>query len=208
VFSLRAAVIAQTQRFADEVREAADFVRGVLGEAEVALVLGSGLNGFIDVLEDRKELPYAEIPHMPTTTVKGHFGRLASGKVGGLKVRSRHPLLHHRLPVVVNAVVDVVDDVVMMSMMMMMMIVMVLMMVQIFCLAGRSHAYEGKNMYQLTFTARLMRALGCQILIATNASGGCGEGMVPGCLMVITDHINLFHRNPVAGTSAASFGVF
>lgn len=144
-----------TQRFADEVREAADFVRGVLGEAEVALVLGSGLNGFIDVLEDRKELPYAEIPHMPTTTVKGHFGRLASGKVGGLKI---------------------------------------------FCLAGRSHAYEGKNMYQLTFTARLMRALGCQILIATNASGGCGEGMVPGCLMVITDHINLFHRNPVAET--------
>jgi purine nucleoside phosphorylase len=63
-------VAPQTQRFGDEVREAADFVRGVLGEAEVALVLGSGLNGFIDVLEDRKELPYAEIPHMPTTTVK------------------------------------------------------------------------------------------------------------------------------------------
>lgn len=45
-------------------------MRGKLGEAKVAVVLGSGLNGFIDVLQDKKELPYAEIPHMPTTTVK------------------------------------------------------------------------------------------------------------------------------------------
>ena len=93
-------------------------------------------------------------------------------------------------------------------MVLMVVMVVVVVTVQIFCLAGRSHAYEGKNMYQLTFTARLMRALGCQILIATNASGGCGEGMVPGCLMVITDHINLYHRNPVAGTGAFSFGFF
>jgi len=60
----------QTRRFTEDLKEAANFVRGVLGEAEVALVLGSGLNGFIDVLQDRKELPYSSIPHMPATTVK------------------------------------------------------------------------------------------------------------------------------------------
>lgn len=75
----------QTKRFVDDLREAADYVRGVLGEAEVALVLGSGLNGFIDVLEDKKEVPYADIPHMPTTTVKvGCPSAFVSGLPGGV----------------------------------------------------------------------------------------------------------------------------
>jgi len=65
-----AVVVAQTESLWNDVREAADYVRGRLGQAEVALVLGSGLNGFIDILEDKRELSYADIPHMPTTTVK------------------------------------------------------------------------------------------------------------------------------------------
>lgn len=52
----------------------------------VAVVLGSGLGVFADVLTDRIEVPYAEIPHWPRSTAIGHAGKLVMGRLGELEV--------------------------------------------------------------------------------------------------------------------------
>ena len=49
---------------------------------EVALVLGSGLAGAVQLLEDAESLPLADVPHVATPSVSGHPGRLAFGRVG------------------------------------------------------------------------------------------------------------------------------
>jgi len=56
---------------------------------------------------------------------------------------------------------------------------------------GRPHFYEGYPLEQITLPVRVMRALGAEILIVTNAAGGLNEGFKAGDLMLITDHINL-----------------
>lgn len=71
---------------------------------------------------------------------------------------------------------------------------------RVLCLAGRVHGYEGLQMFELTFMARVLGMLGVKLFIATNASGGCAKGMYPGCLMIIRDHINFYHRNPLTGS--------
>eukprot|EP00742_Colponemidia_sp_Colp-10_P003288 GILJ01003499.1.p1 GENE.GILJ01003499.1~~GILJ01003499.1.p1 ORF type:complete len:892 (-),score=162.25 GILJ01003499.1:151-2826(-) len=65
---------------------AADFLRKRLGDAEVAIVLGSGLNNFAERLSDVKAIPYNEIPFMPLTTVAGHHGKIVYGHVSGKAV--------------------------------------------------------------------------------------------------------------------------
>lgn len=47
----------------------------------VGIVLGSGLGGFADTLHDRREIPYADIPDMPVSSVAGHAGKLIEGRV-------------------------------------------------------------------------------------------------------------------------------
>jgi len=56
---------------------------------------------------------------------------------------------------------------------------------------GRPHFYEGCPLEQITLPVRVMRALGAEILIVTNAAGGLNETFRAGDLMLITDHINL-----------------
>lgn len=67
---------------------AAERVRGWLeGEVpSIAIVLGSGLGGLADRLEDARELPYGEIPGWPTPGVAGHAGRLMAGRLDGVPV--------------------------------------------------------------------------------------------------------------------------
>jgi purine-nucleoside phosphorylase len=48
----------------------------------IGVVLGSGLGGFADALEDAVKIPYSELPHVPDTTVPGHPGNLCLGRVG------------------------------------------------------------------------------------------------------------------------------
>lgn len=69
----------------EQVQAAAAAVRDRLGgqAPEVAIVLGSGLGHLATRLEQARRMPYAEIPHFPTTTVVGHQGELVSGKLGG-----------------------------------------------------------------------------------------------------------------------------
>lgn len=75
---------------------------------------------------------------------------------------------------------------------------------KVLALQGRFHFYEGNPIEVVTFPVRVMKALGCQGLVVTNAAGGIGYG--PGTLMAITDHINLTGQNPLIGENLAEFG--
>jgi purine-nucleoside phosphorylase len=66
-------------------------------------------------------------------------------------------------------------------------------------LAGRSHYYEGHDGRTVTFSTRVLGALGVRTLILTNAAGGIDTSLMQGALMVIDDHINLMGVNPLLG---------
>jgi len=75
---------------------------------------------------------------------------------------------------------------------------------------GRFHFYEGYDMHQVTFPVRVMHALGCEVLIATNAAGGLRPDWPVGELMCISDHIfmpGLAGHNPLRGANDERLGV-
>jgi purine-nucleoside phosphorylase len=73
-------------------------------------------------------------------------------------------------------------------------------------LQGRVHFYEGHSLQEVVFPTRVLGQLGVRVVMLTNAAGGLMDGMKPGDLMVIEDHINLTGQNPLIGPNIASLG--
>jgi purine-nucleoside phosphorylase len=78
--------------------------------------------------------------------------------------------------------------------------------VPVAAMEGRFHAYEGYSHRQIAFPVRVMRALGAELLIVSNACGGLNPQYRLGDIMVIEDHINLMLGNPLIGTNDDSLG--
>jgi purine-nucleoside phosphorylase len=70
-------------------------------------------------------------------------------------------------------------------------------------LAGRKHTYETGQADSMKHPLRVLRALGCEVLVQTNAAGSLDARMTAGSLMALSDHINFSQRSPLVGESGA-----
>lgn len=120
----------------------------------VAMVLGSGLGGLVDEVEDAIRIPYADLPGFPQSGVTGHAGTLVAGHFAG------RPVL---------------------------------------MLAGRAHYYEHGDAAVMRPALETLAGIGVTRLILTNAAGSLDPEMLPGSVMLVTDHINFSGSNPLFG---------
>jgi purine-nucleoside phosphorylase len=127
----------------------------------IGIVLGSGLGNFKRQIRVDLEIPYAQIPHFPVSTVEGHSGTLLFGTIANV-------------PVV--------------------------------AMAGRFHFYEGYDASEVVFPIRVMKFLGVDTLLLSNAAGGVTPGFQVGDVMIIRDHISLSIINPLIGVNEPALG--
>ncbi|PHS18989.1 MAG: purine-nucleoside phosphorylase [Blastopirellula sp.] len=128
---------------------------------KVGIILGTGLGGLVEEIEEEASLEYEEIPNFPSSTATSHRGRLVCGTLCGL-------------PVV--------------------------------AMEGRFHMYEGYSLKQITLPVRVMKAMGAELLVVSNAAGGMNPYFNCGDIMVIEDHINLMGDNPLIGINDDRLG--
>ncbi|MES2703631.1 MAG: purine-nucleoside phosphorylase [Bacteroidota bacterium] len=146
----------------EKIQHTTSFIqKKVKNNPVTGIILGSGLGGLIDIIEQKTEIAYTDIPNFPVSTVEGHSGKLVFGRIGDKEV--------------------------------------VLM-------AGRFHYYEGYSMEEVTFPVRVMKALGVETLIVSNAAGGMNKAFTIGDLMILTDHINQFPEHPLRGHNDERLG--
>jgi purine-nucleoside phosphorylase len=74
-------------------------------------------------------------------------------------------------------------------------------------LAGRVHLYEGHPIAHVVHPTRTLARWGVKAAVFTNAAGGMSEGLTPGTLMLITDHLNLSGQSPLTGPNDERLGV-
>ena len=147
----------------DQIQEAKAVIQSHwAGVPNVGIILGTGLGGLADEVEDAIKIPYEEIPHFPASTVETHAGRLVCGALGGKPVMA---------------------------------------------MEGRFHFYEGYSLKQITFPVRVMKAMGCDVLLVSNACGGMNPQWAKGDIMLIEDHINFLGDNPLIGKNDDRLGV-
>jgi len=78
--------------------------------------------------------------------------------------------------------------------------------VPVLVMQGRIHRYEGHSLTQVVLPVRALVAAGCSTLVLTNAAGGIRADLKPGCLVSITDHLNLLGDNPLCGANDERLG--
>jgi purine-nucleoside phosphorylase len=145
-----------------KIKEATAYIRHIIDvKPQVGIVLGSGLGSFTKELQIEREIPYADIPHFPVSTVEGHSGKLIFAELSGKKV---------------------------------------------VVMAGRFHFYEGYTPEEVVFPIRVLKMLGIEQLMLSNAAGGTNPGFKVGDLMIITDHISQFQVNPLIGKNLDELG--
>jgi xanthosine phosphorylase len=78
--------------------------------------------------------------------------------------------------------------------------------VPVACLRGRSHLYEGADATAITTPVRLLKLLGADAVLLTNAAGSLRPKVGPGSLVAISDHINMLGFNPLTGLNDDEVG--
>jgi xanthosine phosphorylase len=78
--------------------------------------------------------------------------------------------------------------------------------VQVVCMKGRGHFYEGYGMGVMTSAVRTLKLLGCEMLFVTNAAGSLRPEVDAGSLVALTDHINWMPGTPMVGPNDERFG--
>ena len=150
------------QKLWEQIDEATTYLRRFWqGTPKVGLILGTGLGGLAEQIDQQASIPYSDIPNFPVSTAPTHAGRLVCGLLRGQ-------------PIV--------------------------------AMEGRFHYYEGYGLQQVTFPVRVMRALGAEILLVTNAAGGINPQFDLADIVVIEDHINLMPDNPLRGVNDDRLG--
>src|SRR5215510_13808334 len=77
---------------------------------------------------------------------------------------------------------------------------------RVVAMAGRFHFYEGYNIQEVIFPIRVLKLLGIETLLLSNAAGSVNPSFKVGDLMIITDHISLFTPNPLIGKNIDELG--
>jgi purine-nucleoside phosphorylase len=77
---------------------------------------------------------------------------------------------------------------------------------KVVAMQGRFHFYEGYSVKEVTFPVRVMKYLGIEKLIVSNASGGVNPNYEVGSIVLITDHINMAPEHPLRGKNDERFG--
>ncbi|MFW2487216.1 purine-nucleoside phosphorylase [Clostridium chromiireducens] len=146
----------------DKIMESVNYIQGKINRnPKIAIILGSGLGDLVNEVSEIEDIPYESIPNFPVSTVKGHEGKLAFGKIDNIEV---------------------------------------------LLMQGRFHYYEGYTMKEVTYPVYVMKKLGIEKIIVTNACGGINKSFKPGTLMLINDFINLFGDNPLIGVNDDRLG--
>jgi purine-nucleoside phosphorylase len=77
---------------------------------------------------------------------------------------------------------------------------------KVVAMQGRFHFYEGYSMKEVTFPVRVMKFLGIEKVIVSNASGGVNSNYKVGSIVIIKDHINMMPEHPLRGKNDERFG--
>ncbi len=89
-------MVEDIKTYVERVKKAADFIKSKITETpEVCIVLGSGLHGIAEIVENPIRIPYKEIPEFPVSTAPGHKGELIFGKISGKYVALMNGRFHY-----------------------------------------------------------------------------------------------------------------